>query len=106
MKNWLIAESDVLTHIAAGSMELASRIRPLATHIGPPGRSFRRTKSLTQVQQIHPAAVAETPLRVCEVMHCCLRVHMRPASAEHTLFQREGVFRQREFRRQTYRHGQ
>src|SRR5580704_2434069 len=100
----VVTQMDIAPRVAARALVLAVRKRSFPPHIDVSSRRQRRTKCLTQVEQLHPSAVAETPFWFCEIRHFRLRIKVRSPGAQHSLLQCESFAPHRKFRREICRH--
>src|SRR6266849_8437531 len=94
-----IRERDVLPGITPAALELAAGELAFSAYIDPPCRHHRFTQGFPEIQQIDPAAVPETPLRIRETIHFRLCIEMRVSGTEHPLLEREAIAPNGEFRR-------
>ena len=68
--------------------------------------SFEQVEGIDELVEggvLHPSAVAEIPLRVCEAIHFRSGVHAGMAGAEDALLERKTIRREREFCRNANR---
>src|SRR6266849_5559088 len=86
-----IRERDVLPGITPAALELAAGELAFSAYIDPPRRHHGFTQGFPEVQQIDPAAVPETPLRIRETIHFCLCIEMRVPCDEYPLLEREAI---------------
>src|SRR5260370_36973114 len=93
-----VRQRDVVPGIAPAPLELALCELAISAYINPPRRHHGLAQGFSEIQQVDPAAVPETPLRIREVIHFRLCVEMRGPRAECTLFKRKAIAPKREFR--------
>ena len=96
-----IRQRDVLSPIAPAPVVLSAGEMAFSGHIDPPRRDRRLTQGFPEIQEIDPAAVPETPLRIREAIHFRLYIEMRTPGAKYPLFEGKPLAPQREFRCQT-----
>src|SRR6266481_4361541 len=95
----LVRKRDILAGITSSAFELAAGELAFSAQVDTSCRNTRITQGFPEIQQIDPATVPETPLRVREAIHFRLRIKMRVPRGEHALLERETIAPQRELRR-------
>src|SRR5260370_16478636 len=99
----LVRKRDILGGVVPGAFELAAGELAFSAQVDTSRRNTRITQGFPEIQQVDPATVPETPLRVREAIHFHLRIEMRVSRGEHALLERETIAPHRELRRQAHR---
>src|SRR5260370_2313352 len=89
--NLHVRQRDVVPGIAPVPLELAPCELAISAYIDPPRRHHGLAQGFPEIQQVDPAAVPETPLRIREVIHFPLCVEMRVPRAASTLSTRQAT---------------
>src|SRR5260370_16991849 len=95
----LVRKGDVLAGVVPGAFELAAGQLAFSPQVATSPRHTPIPQGFPAIQQVKPATVPETPLRVREAIHFRLRIKMRVPRGEHALLERETIAPQRELRR-------
>src|SRR5260370_8159350 len=92
-----VRQRDVVPGIAPVPLELAPCELAISAYIDPPRRHHGLAQGFSEIQQVDPAAVPETPLRIREAIHFRLCLEMRVPRAECTLLKRKAIAPQPQF---------
>src|SRR5258705_13086383 len=101
MKNG-IRQLDLMGRIAAPSAKLPIGKCSFTVDIRAARRRFRRAQILADVQQVYPSAVTKIPFWMRIVLHVRLGIDVRSPRVQDSLFQREAILSDREFRGNAY----
>src|SRR5712692_2817735 len=86
-----IRERDVLPGITPVALELAAGELAFSAYLDPPCRNVGLAQGFSDIQQLDPAAVPETPLRIRETIHFRLCIEMGVPRTEYPLLEREAI---------------
>ncbi len=98
-----IRQRDILPGVAPTALVLAAGKLAFSAYIDPPCRHHGIAQSFPEIQQIDPAAVPETPLRIREIIHFRLGIEMRVPGAEYSLLKGESFAPYRKLCREPHR---
>ena len=82
-----VGQRNIRAGIASAPLELACAELRFSAQIHLSRRNHGLPQRVAKVQQVHPPAVPEIPLRIHEAVHFCLCVQVGSARCQHALFQ-------------------